>query len=57
MRMVSEAGSQYESRWAAITSVAARISYASEMLRPWMVQQERDTGQPESQCETSAVRH
>jgi hypothetical protein len=25
MRMVSEAGSQYESQWAAITSIAAKI--------------------------------
>jgi transposase len=45
VRMVSEAGSQYESQWAAITSSAAKIGCTPETLRRWVRQQERDTGQ------------
>ncbi|GJI90869.1 hypothetical protein RugamoR1_40320 [Rugamonas sp. R1(2021)] len=35
MRMVQEAGSEYESQWAAITSIAAQIGCTSETLRRW----------------------
>ncbi|WP_312164954.1 IS3 family transposase [Massilia timonae] len=45
VRMVSEAGSEYESQWAAITSIAAKIGCTPETLRRWVRQQERDTGQ------------
>jgi transposase len=45
VRMVSEAGCQYESQWAAITSIAAQIGCTSETLRRWVRQQERDTSQ------------
>ncbi len=45
VRMVDEAGSQYESQWAAITSIAAKIGCTPETLRRWVRQQERDTGQ------------
>jgi transposase len=45
VRTVSEAGSQYESQWAAITSIAAKIGCTPETLRRWVRQQERDTGQ------------
>ncbi|WP_429205307.1 IS3 family transposase [Massilia sp. UYP11] len=45
VRMVSEAGSQYESQWAAITSIAAKIGCTPETLRRWVRQQARDTGQ------------
>jgi hypothetical protein len=44
-RMVSEAGGQYDSQWAAITSIAAKIDCMPETLRRWIRQQERDTGQ------------
>ena len=43
--MASEAGSQYASQWAAITSIAAKIGCTPETLRRWVRQQERDTGQ------------
>jgi len=43
--MVSEAGSQYESQWAAITSIAAKIGCTPETLRLWLPLQERDTRQ------------
>src|SRR5471030_1136009 len=47
VRMVQEAGSDYESQWAAITSIAAKIGCTSETLRRWVRQRERDTGQRE----------
>jgi hypothetical protein len=43
--MLSEAVSEYESQWAAITSIAAKIGCTPETLRRWVRQQERDTGQ------------
>ncbi|WP_208279910.1 IS3 family transposase [Massilia oculi] len=45
VRMVSEAGSEYPSQWAAITSIAAKIGCTPETLRRWVRQQEADTGQ------------
>jgi putative transposase len=45
VRMVSEAGSQYESQWSATTSIDAKIGCTPETLRRWVHQQERDTGQ------------
>lgn len=36
VRMVQEAGSEYESQWAAITSIAAKIGCTSETLRRWV---------------------
>ena len=45
VRMVTDAGSQYESQWAAITSIAAKIGCTPETLRRWIRQQARDTGQ------------
>ncbi|WP_288381941.1 IS3 family transposase [uncultured Massilia sp.] len=45
VRTVSEAASEYESQWAAITSIAAKIGCTPETLRRWVRQQERDTGQ------------
>jgi transposase len=47
VRMVEEAGSQYESQWAAITSIAGKIGCTAETLRRWVRQHERDTGQRE----------
>ncbi|WP_156895495.1 IS3 family transposase [Massilia putida] len=45
VRMVSEAASEYNSQWAAIESIAAKIGCTPETLRRWVRQQERDTGQ------------
>jgi transposase len=47
VRMVQQAGSEYESQWVAITSIAAKIGCTSETLRRWVRQRERDTGQRE----------
>lgn len=45
VRMGQEAGSEYESQWAAIMSIAAKIGCTSETLRRWVPQRGRDTGQ------------
>ncbi len=47
VRMVEGAGSEYESQWAAITSIAAKIGCTAETLRRWVRQRERDTGRRE----------
>ncbi|KAI5911890.1 IS3 family transposase [Azoarcus sp. PA01] len=47
VRMVCEAKGQYESQWAAIVSIAAKIGCTAETLRRWVRQHERDTGQRE----------
>ena len=47
VRMVMEARGQYESQWAAIESIAAKIGCTAETLRRWVRRHERDTGQRE----------
>jgi transposase len=47
VRMVVEAKDQYESQWAAIESIAAKIGCTAETLRRWVRQHERDSGQRE----------
>src|SRR5262245_49916305 len=44
VRMVFEQAPEYESQWAAIGSIAAKIGCTSETLRNWVRQAERDTG-------------
>jgi transposase len=44
VRMVFEAKDQYESQWAAIVSIAAKIGCTAETLRRWVRQGERDRG-------------
>ena len=44
VRMVFEAKDQYESQWAAIESIAAKIGCTAETLRKWVRQAERDQG-------------
>ncbi len=44
VRMVLESQWQYESQWAAIESIAAKIGCTSETLRRWVRQAERDEG-------------
>jgi transposase-like protein len=45
VKMVPEHQGEYESQWAAIVSVAAKIGCTAETLRGWVRQHERDTGQ------------
>jgi len=44
VRMVLESQGQYESQWAAIDSIAAKIGCTSETLWRWVRQAERDEG-------------
>ncbi len=44
VRMVFEAKDQYESQWAAIVSISAKMGCTAETLRRWVRQHERDTG-------------
>lgn len=47
VRMVFEAKEHYESQWAAIVSISAKIGCTAETLLRWGRQHERDTGQRE----------
>lgn len=44
VRMVLEHVQDYDSQWAAITSIAEKIGCAAETLRSWVRQAERDSG-------------
>ena len=44
VRMVLEHLSEYESKWAAIKSIAEKLGCAAETLRNWVAQAERDQG-------------
>ncbi|MEJ8676948.1 IS3 family transposase [Chromobacterium amazonense] len=56
VRMVFDAKDQYESQWAAIVSIAAKIGCTAETLRRWIRQQERNAGQGDGQAGTEAAR-
>ena len=45
VRMVFEHRAEYESQWAAMVSIAAKMGCTAETLRRWVRQHERDTGQ------------
>ncbi len=47
VKMVLEHQGEYESQWAAIVSVAAKVGCTGETLRGWVRQYERDTGRRE----------
>ncbi len=47
VNLVLEHQGEYESQWAAIGSVAAKIGCTAETLRTWVRQHERDTGRRE----------
>jgi len=44
VRMVFEHPADYESQWAALNSIAAKIGCTAETLRKWVRQAERDQG-------------
>ena len=44
VRMVFEHGSEYDSEWEAICSIAEKIGCSSEGLRKWVRRTEGDTG-------------
>ena len=45
VRMLFEHEKDYESRWAALVSIASKIGCTAETLRSWVKQIEIDTGQ------------
>jgi len=47
VKMVLEHQREYDSQWAAIVSVAAKIGCTAETLRSWLRQHERDAGKRE----------
>jgi transposase len=44
VRLVFEHQAEYESQWAAMQSIAAKIGCTTETLRKWVRQAERDQG-------------
>jgi transposase len=44
VRMVMDHQGEYDSQWAAISSIAAKIGCSGEALRNWVRQAERDQG-------------
>ena len=44
VRLVLEHQAEYETQWAAIRSIAAKIGCSAETLRLWVRQAERDAG-------------
>jgi len=44
VRMVFDHQADYESQWAAMSSIAAKIGCTAETLRKWVRQAERDQG-------------
>lgn len=44
VRMVIESQNDYDSQWAAISSIAPKIGCTPETLRTWLCQYERDAG-------------
>jgi transposase len=44
VRMVFEHQADYESQWAALSSIASKIGCTAETLRKWVRQAERDQG-------------
>jgi len=44
VRLVLEQQQQYESQWAAINAICAKIGCTNETLRKWVRQAERDQG-------------
>ena len=45
VRMVLEHRDEYPSQWAAIRSIAEKLDCTTEVVRRWVRQAERDTGQ------------
>ena len=45
VRLVLEHAPEYPSQWAAMRSVAEKLGFRTELLRRWVRQAERDSGQ------------
>jgi len=53
VRLVFENQGEYESQWAAICSISAKVGCSAEALRKWVRQAERDSGKREGLTTTS----
>ena len=47
VKLVLDHHDEYESQWAAVTSIAAKVGCSRESLRKWIRQAERDSGKRE----------
>jgi transposase-like protein len=47
VRLVLDHQDEYESQWAAVTSIAVKVGCSRESLRKWIRQAERDSGKRE----------
>jgi transposase len=47
VRLILDHQGEYESQWAAVTSIAAKVGCSRESLRKWIRQPERDSGKRE----------
>jgi transposase len=56
VRMVFEHQAEYESQWAAITSIAVKLGMTNETLRKWVRQAEVDGGQRPGMSSAEAER-
>ncbi len=56
VKLVLEHQAEYESQWAAIGSVSAKIGCTAETLRGWVRQHERDTGRRDGMTTTEKER-
>ncbi|ODS97668.1 MAG: transposase [Lautropia sp. SCN 69-89] len=56
VKLVLEHQAEYDSQWAAIGSVAAKIGCTAETLRGWVRQHERDTGRRDGMTTTEKER-
>ena len=56
VKLVLEHQGEYDSQWATIGSVAAKIGCTAETLRGWVRQHERDTGRREGMTTTEKER-
>ena len=56
VKLVLEHQTEYDSQWAAIGSVAAKIGCTAETLRGWVRQHERDTGRRDGMTTTEKER-
>jgi transposase-like protein len=56
VKMVLEHQSEYESQWAAMMSVSAKVGCTAEMLRGWVRQHERDGGKRDGMTSTEKER-
>ncbi len=56
VKLVLEHQAEYDSQWAAIGSVAAKIGCTAETLRGWVRQHDRDTGRRDGMTTTEKER-